>query len=272
MAKVQDLMTQDMLTAKPEETLEEVRSRMVEEGISALPVLDGEELVGIVTSTDLMRAAGQDVIVGKIMSDHVYTLPPYAGVHLAARIMRNHSVHHVVVTKGKEVVGIVASYDLLELVEDHRFTMKGAPTTPRRRRGRRRKREKALAEARQQAANKAPDEAPPEEVQRDRLNSLLASLSRRSSKVEAYRRREGGIEADFAEQAVTRQNDEVLDALSREGRQQLTVISEALERMDEGSYGTCADCSKPIGAGRLDALPYAVTCIDCARKREKSAT
>jgi len=270
MAKVQELMTSDMLTAAPEETLEAVRARMVEEGISALPVLEGGELVGIVTSTDLLRAAGRDAIVGEVMSEHVYTLPPYAGVHLAARIMRNHSVHHVVVTKGKEVVGILASYDLLELVEDHRFTMKGAPTTPRRKRGRRRKQEKALAEAREKAANKAPDEAPPEEVQRERLNALLASLSRRSSKVEAYRRREDGIEHDFAEQAVTRQNDEVLDALSREGREQLSVVGEALERLDAGTYGTCADCSKPIGAGRLDALPYAVTCIDCARKREKS--
>lgn len=271
MTNVEELMTSDMLTTSPDERLEAVRSRMVEEGISALPVLEGGELAGIITSTDLLRSAGQDVAVREVMSDHVYTLPPYAGVHLAARIMRNHSVHHVVISKGKEVVGILASYDLLELVESHRFTMKGAPTTPGRRRGRRQKQEKKLAVAREKAANRAPDEAPPEEVQRERLHTLLATLSRRASRVEAHRHREGGMEADFAEQAVVRQNDEVLDALSREGRQQISVVGEALDRLDAGTYGTCADCSKKIGAGRLDALPYAVTCIDCARKREKSA-
>ena len=50
------------------------------------------------------------------------------GPHIAARIMRNHHIHHVVVTEKKKAVGIVSAYDLLRLVEDHRFTAKAAPT------------------------------------------------------------------------------------------------------------------------------------------------
>ena len=53
---------------------------------------------------------------------------PYDGPHTAARIMRNHHVHHVVVTRDKQVIGMVSAYDLLELVEDHRYVAKNAPT------------------------------------------------------------------------------------------------------------------------------------------------
>ena len=56
------------------------------------------------------------------------------------------------------------------------------------------------------------------------------------------------------------------------GGDQLAVIGEALSRMDDGAYGTCADCSQPIPPARLEALPYAVTCIGCAEKREAAAT
>lgn len=68
------------------------------------------------------------------MSDKVYTIPQYNDVHQAARLMRNHHIHHVVVTHEKVVVGIISSFDLLELVEDHRFVMKPGPTPRRERR------------------------------------------------------------------------------------------------------------------------------------------
>jgi signal-transduction protein with cAMP-binding, CBS, and nucleotidyltransferase domain len=64
------------------------------------------------------------------MTEKVYTIPMYNDVHHAARLMRNHKVHHVVVTHEKKVVGILSSFDLLKLVEDHRFVMKAAPSKP----------------------------------------------------------------------------------------------------------------------------------------------
>ena len=64
----------------------------------------------------------------------VITIPEYNDASAAARVMRNHKIHHVVVTKEKEIVGIISSFDLLQLVEDHRFVMKGAPT-PKKQRG-----------------------------------------------------------------------------------------------------------------------------------------
>jgi RNA polymerase-binding protein DksA len=45
----------------------------------------------------------------------------------------------------------------------------------------------------------------------------------------------------------------------------LTEIDAALKRIDDGTYGTCAVCGKPIGAERLEARPWATLCIDDAR-------
>ena len=46
---------------------------------------------------------------------------------------------------------------------------------------------------------------------------------------------------------------------------ELSAIDAALMRIDDGSYGVCRRCEKPIGAGRLEARPAAELCIECAR-------
>jgi signal-transduction protein with cAMP-binding, CBS, and nucleotidyltransferase domain len=46
--------------------------------------------------------------------------------------MRNHHIHHLVVTHENEIVGVLSSFDLLQLVEDHRFAIKNPPTSSKR--------------------------------------------------------------------------------------------------------------------------------------------
>ena len=43
----------------------------------------------------------------------------------------------------------------------------------------------------------------------------------------------------------------------------LAQVNAALERMSEGTYGTCQRCGKPIGEERLEAFPYVAHCIEC---------
>jgi DnaK suppressor protein len=50
---------------------------------------------------------------------------------------------------------------------------------------------------------------------------------------------------------------------------ELVSIENALERMREGNYGTCAACAESIPLARLQALPYATNCIRCQREAEK---
>jgi RNA polymerase-binding transcription factor DksA len=48
----------------------------------------------------------------------------------------------------------------------------------------------------------------------------------------------------------------------------LELVVEALSRMEDGTYGQCVECDGPIAKLRLEAIPYARHCIDCARKLE----
>jgi DnaK suppressor protein len=63
--------------------------------------------------------------------------------------------------------------------------------------------------------------------------------------------------------------DRELDQSLEEGAQQtLVAIKDALRKIDDGSYGTCEVCGKPIGDGRLAAIPWARLCIDDQRKAD----
>jgi DnaK suppressor protein len=69
---------------------------------------------------------------------------------------------------------------------------------------------------------------------------------------------------DSAEQAQERENDEVVDAIGNETAQSIRVIQAALERIADGSYGNCGSCGEDIGEARLQAVPEATLCVNCA--------
>jgi RNA polymerase-binding transcription factor len=106
--------------------------------------------------------------------------------------------------------------------------------------------------------------------QRRRLERLLFKLGRRHEALgRGLQREEGQSEGDLAEQAGNTESDAVLACLQEEGEGQEALVRAALERMEAGTYGQCEDCEGVIPAARLQALPYAVTCIACARERER---
>jgi DnaK suppressor protein len=57
-----------------------------------------------------------------------------------------------------------------------------------------------------------------------------------------------------------------VQALVRQAQEHLAEIEAAMARVDAGTFGTCEDCGRPIGEGRLGARPAARTCISCAGK------
>ena len=71
-------------------------------------------------------------------------------------------------------------------------------------------------------------------------------------------------ERDWVEQAAEVENDEVLEGLDAMGRAELTQIAGALRRLQDGSYGSCVRCHRPIEDNRLRAIPTASTCVRCA--------
>jgi DnaK suppressor protein len=60
-------------------------------------------------------------------------------------------------------------------------------------------------------------------------------------------------------------------SMSAEGRRRaeirLKMVHRALERIQSGSFGTCAECGQDIPLGRLEFMPKAPFCMDCARRR-----
>jgi RNA polymerase-binding protein DksA len=51
--------------------------------------------------------------------------------------------------------------------------------------------------------------------------------------------------------------------------QLLQEIEAALQRIDQGTFGRCEECQRPIPRARLQAIAYARRCVDCARKQEQ---
>jgi DnaK suppressor protein len=71
-----------------------------------------------------------------------------------------------------------------------------------------------------------------------------------------------GSQAAAASQVFEQQRDL---ALRDRALAQLALVDAAVARLDNGTYGTCVRCGKPIPAARLEALPWAAFCIDCQR-------
>lgn len=131
--KIADIMQKSVVTTVPHKSLGHVRDIMAKNHISSVPVVNSEnEVVGIITTSDLAKGHEDGTPVSQIMPEKVYSVPAYSDVHIAARIMRNHHIHHLVVTHENEIVGVLSSFDLLQLVEDHRFVYKNPPSDDKR--------------------------------------------------------------------------------------------------------------------------------------------
>jgi len=74
---------------------------------------------------------------------------------------------------------------------------------------------------------------------------------------------------DIADKAVSSYTREFLYSLSDGDRTTLLQIDEALDRIGEGTYGLCANCSAPMAEKRLMAVPWTPYCIDCKELSEK---
>ncbi len=106
------------------------------------------------------------------------------------------------------------------------------------------------------------------EGERDRLQHARAAVQHEGSLLEEtgdLAIGSGDHIADSASETYMRELDE---GLEENADHLLVEIDAALARIDDGTYGTCSRCGRPIGAERLDAVPYATLCIEDKRERE----
>lgn len=101
---------------------------------------------------------------------------------------------------------------------------------------------------------------------KEKLEYMKEDIIDRLQKISDSKTRiDGALDPDTEEQLSIEQNNEVVDKLDELERRELFLINDALERIEDGTYGQCLNCGAQISSKRLIALPFATLCIDCAQ-------
>ena len=99
-------------------------------------------------------------------------------------------------------------------------------------------------------------------ARRQALEMRLAALTERLTVIETELL--SHHDPDWAELAVEREGDEVLESIGLGAQEEIRAIRAALQRIEAGTYGICQRCGAGISAARLDVLPAAALCRECA--------
>jgi CBS domain-containing protein len=151
--KARDIMQTHVVSVSPQDPLSSVHRLFFEEDINGAPVVDDQEfVVGVISSSDLLRAAAdehdsargdpgyfrellefsgpdwenapegyldrlRERTVEDYMTEDAVSVPPDASIAEVARAIRSHGVHRVLVVDAGRLAGIISTFDLVGLLE-----------------------------------------------------------------------------------------------------------------------------------------------------------
>ena len=125
MGNIRGIMTKNVETCSLLDNVFEVAVKMKEWNVGAVPIVDNDKLVGMITDRDIvLRCIAEkhpaSSKVEEIMSNDIITIGPEATTQDAARLMAQHQIRRLPVVEGDRLVGIVALGDLAvrELTND----------------------------------------------------------------------------------------------------------------------------------------------------------
>jgi len=116
--KIRDIMTKDVATLNPNDSVEHAAELMKEYNVGSIPVCNEDKVIGIVTDRDIAIrsvAEGENAerqIVRSIMSSNPVVANPEMDVHDAAKLMADKQIRRLPIVENNHVVGIVALGDL----------------------------------------------------------------------------------------------------------------------------------------------------------------
>lgn len=116
---ISSLMQREVCSVGPDDTVQAVEAQMVARGLSWVPVVDANGVVlGVISSVDLLRLQVEGKEAAKICAWQICTYKPITvrpdtPVSEVARLMVETNVHHVVVTEGADIKGVVSSFDFV---------------------------------------------------------------------------------------------------------------------------------------------------------------
>jgi CBS domain-containing protein len=139
--KVKDVMTKDVATLNPDDTIERAAQLMKQYNVGSIPVCDSEKVIGMITDRDIaVRSVaqgenGKNQKVREIMSSNPVIINSETDIHDAARIMSERQVRRLPVVENNNIVGIVAIGDIAvesKLVDDagEALSSISEPSTP----------------------------------------------------------------------------------------------------------------------------------------------
>ena len=116
MGTVKDIMSKDVECCSLLDNMYEVAVKMKELNVGAIPIVDEERLVGMITDRDIViRGVAEknpgSTKVEKIMSDHLVTVTSDTTTNQAAKIMAEHQIRRLPVVEGEDLIGIVSLGD-----------------------------------------------------------------------------------------------------------------------------------------------------------------
>lgn len=117
METIREVMTDDIECCTLLDNVYEVATKMRDWNVGAIPIVDGEKLVGMITDRDIVvRGVAEkhpgSTKVEDIMTDNLITVTPDTTTKEAARLMAENQVRRLPVVEGERLVGIVALGDL----------------------------------------------------------------------------------------------------------------------------------------------------------------
>ena len=108
------------------------------------------------------------------------------------------------------------------------------------------------------------------EAERDRLRAAIEVVIHKSSLTDETGDLSIGKDDHIADTASETFMRELDGGLEENAEHLLEKVESALERIDEGTYGTCLACGREIPEERLQAVPYATLCLDDARAQGRT--
>jgi DnaK suppressor protein len=108
------------------------------------------------------------------------------------------------------------------------------------------------------------------ERERERLRAAIEEVNHKSSMSDETGDLSIGKDDHIADSATDTFMRELDGGLEENAERLLSEVDAALQRIDDGTYGTCVVCGRPIDEDRLQAVPWASLCIDDKRAQERS--
>ena len=122
--KAGDAMTRNLVSISDKSTIKQAAKLMAKEGIGCLVVQKDDDVIGIITDTDIVRKAVTSNVstakrlVRSVMSSDLVTIDAGEDIFEATRMMRDYNIKHLFVSVDKDIVGLITLKDIMKIEPD----------------------------------------------------------------------------------------------------------------------------------------------------------